>query len=81
MRVNVYAKELTNEVTKVHATADTGKVFSGIRFMLESSDKLHHTQADDDRSAVTIWGPKDTLRELFTKALDLLSVNSAGVPK
>lgn len=75
MRINVYAEELTDDITvvKTHAvnqdrTAFTGKTFSGIRFYLESSDKLHNSPEDDDRSAVTFWGPRERLKSMFLKA-------------
>ena len=55
MRVNVYAEELTNRVEVVRTKADTGREFCGLRFFLESSEKLHHESGDDDASAVTFW--------------------------
>ena len=56
MRVNVYAEELTTQVEWV-TKENEGRRFYGIRIFLESSDKLHNTVADDDRSAITFWGP------------------------
>ena len=55
MRVNVYAEEITEEYEVIQKTADTGATFIGVRFYLESADKLHHSKSDDDRSAVTFW--------------------------
>lgn len=55
MRVNIYAEELTQRVKIVRTKADTGREFVGLRFFLESSDKLHHEDGDDDSSAVTFW--------------------------
>lgn len=57
MRVNIYAEELTREVKPVSKQSDTGNVFLGIRFFLESSDQLHFNKNDDDRSAITFWVP------------------------
>lgn len=71
MRVNVYAEEILLEVVqqeeKINDT--TGRAYSAVRFMLHSSDRLHHTATDDDRSAVTFWGRRELLRELFNRAL------------
>lgn len=72
MRINVYAEEITKEVELAFKTAETGKTYGGVRFYLESSDKLHHTIADDDRSAVTFWAKPDKLHALFQAALQLL---------
>lgn len=62
MRINVYSQELTDEVQLIHKVSNTGLTYSAVQLMLHSSDKLHHPPADDDRSAVTIWLPKSTLR-------------------
>lgn len=82
MRVNVYAEEVTHEVKLVTTKSDTGAVFYGIRFFLESADKLHHTPEDDDRSAVTFWirshktgfqlGDERSLLHAFDNACDVL---------
>lgn len=59
MRVNVYAEELTNEVQLLSKSAEQpdGKMqtFAGVRIFLASPDVLHHTELDDDRSAITFW--------------------------
>lgn len=60
MRINVYAEEITNETELVTKTVvpngQTEPVtFYGIRFYLASPDELHHTDDDDDRSAITLW--------------------------
>ena len=55
MRVNVYSQEITEEVVVVETESNTGKKYPGVRFMLHSSEKLHHRPDDDDRSAVTFW--------------------------
>lgn len=62
MRVNIYSQELTEEVNVVEKKSNTGLVYTGIQMMFHSSEKLHHPPEDDDRSAVTFWLPKSTLR-------------------
>jgi hypothetical protein len=57
MRINVYSQELTKEVTVVEKVSDTGIIYYGIRMFLASSDLLHDTIDDDDRSAITFWVP------------------------
>jgi hypothetical protein len=55
MRVNLYEEELTNEAEVVSTTTEEGRTFYGARLFLRSSDALHHSAEDDDRSAVTFW--------------------------
>jgi hypothetical protein len=50
----------------------SGRAYSAVRFYLHSSDRLHHDATDDDRSAVTFWGNRELLTELFKKALSIL---------
>ncbi len=61
MRVNIYAEELTTDTEVVTSTVTDDefgtRTFYGIRFYLHSSDTLHHSPDDDDRSAVTLWVP------------------------
>jgi hypothetical protein len=57
VRINVYAEELTDEVTVVEKEADTGRTFYGVRVFLRSPEELHHSPEDDDRSAITFWVP------------------------
>jgi hypothetical protein len=58
VRINVYAQELTKDIELVHSfVADTGITYYGVRIYLHSSDLLHHTPEDDDRSAITFWIP------------------------
>jgi hypothetical protein len=59
MRINVYSQELTKEVVLVSKVADTGITYYGIRLYLASPDILHHTEEDDDRSAITFWIPNN----------------------
>jgi hypothetical protein len=62
VRANIYSQELTDEVERVEQRSNTGVVYSAVRIMLHSSDKLHHPPQDDDRSAVTFWLPKSLAR-------------------
>ena len=56
MRLNIYAEEIEGQrVEVVSKMADTGTTFYGLRFFLKSPEALHHTEDDDDRSAVTFW--------------------------
>lgn len=71
MRINVYSQELTKEVVVISKKADdTGITYYGIRLYLHSPNLLHHTEQDDDRSAITFWIPQ---AESFTPA-DLAAV-------
>lgn len=73
MRVNVYHEELTRDVEVVPVEPRPGKRYIGLRFILESSPKLHDEPDDDDRSAVTLWvGTSREGRELLTRALEAL---------
>lgn len=76
MRINVYSQELTTELKVISKKAeDTGITYHGVRMYLASPDILHHTEEDDDRSAITFWIPN---AERFTKAdLATLFVNMA----
>jgi hypothetical protein len=73
MRLNVYSQELIlndsdRALELVTKTSDTGVVYSGVRMFLHSSDRLHNTADDDDRSAITFWLPKsrDNRRALIS---------------
>lgn len=56
MRINIYEEELTDEVEVVSTVADlTGIEYFGTRVYLKSHEDLHHSELDDDRSAVTFW--------------------------
>lgn len=77
MRVHVYSQELTDEVGLITKQAGTDIVYSGIQFILHSSERLHHEPDDDDRSAVTFWLPRSPERRLelarcFEKAARLV---------
>jgi hypothetical protein len=56
MRVNVYAEELTRKVEVVAKTVNQ-QLFYGIRMYLKSHPDLHHSDDDNDESAITIWVP------------------------
>lgn len=63
MRINIYSQELPVELESKAVqfgakTSDTGRSYFFIRLFLHSSDRLHHTIQDDDRSAITFWLPK-----------------------
>lgn len=70
MRINVYSQELYTEgpvkaVERVEQTADTGVIYSAVRLFLISPEQLHHTDEDDDRSAITLWLPKSEDRRQY----------------
>ena len=73
MRLNVYSQELTKVVELVSKTADTGITYYGARMYLASPDILHHTEEDNDQSAITFWLPNN---KTFTK-MDLAQVFAA----
>jgi hypothetical protein len=74
MRINVYSQELTDEVIVI-----TKKDFKGIQLVLHSSEHLHHTPDDDDRSAVTFWLPKSPKRrEIMAKAFEKIASHFRG---
>lgn len=62
MRVNIYSQEFTDEIRVIAKEGENEKgereTFYGIRLYFKSTDVLHHTATDDDRSAVTFWLPK-----------------------
>jgi len=74
MRVNVYAEEYPTDrrVERVRKTADTGRVFFGVRIFLESPDALHDSPDDDDRSAITFWGQREKVAALLREAADAI---------
>lgn len=73
MRVNVYNEELLDEVEVVRITPRPNRTFIGVRFMLASSEKLHHTAEDDDRSAVTFWfGSYERAHRMLDRVIEAL---------
>ncbi len=84
MRINVYAEELfepgdARSVERVQTTTSEGRTFYGARFYLKSSIALHDTPTDDDRSAVTIWGPKVQVARLLRALADTMEGNQRAV--
>jgi hypothetical protein len=83
MRINVYSQELLlagdrdaklPQTALVTSVADTGITYSAVRLYLHSSERLHQTADDDDRSAVTFWLPKSAdKRERFARQLEGLA--------
>ena len=71
MRINIYAEELpalddpraTERVSKY--VEETKRTFFGARLYLKSALALHDHQDDDDRSAITIWGPRTRVAALL----------------
>ncbi len=80
MRINVYAEELLDQndarsVERMQITTAGGRTFYGARFYLKSSIALHDTLEDDDRSAVTIWGPRAQVARLLRDLADTMEGN------
>lgn len=81
MRINIYGEELTNRVEVIKKTVDQ-RLFVGIRFYLKSHNDLHHSESDNDESAVTFWCPWtkkhgnnfSLLFSMFDQAINLLSL-------
>ena len=78
MRVNIYFEELPEHrrVKRVETIADTGVPYEGIRIFLKSPSDLHDTDGDDDRSAVTFWGPRDKVARLLREAAKAMDGNN-----
>lgn len=74
MRINVYAEELPGErrCERTHATADTGRTYYGARLYLKSANELHDEPGDDDRSAITFWGPRQKVAALLRELADTM---------
>jgi hypothetical protein len=85
MRVQIYDEEVTGDIeviVKENVLGEDGKptTFFGLRLYLESSDKLHQTEFDDDRSAVTFWYKEEDNRKIRdTLAKALLAIHDAGL--
>lgn len=60
MRINVYAEELPDERRCERVVVDTmaGRTYYGARLFLKSTGELPDESGDDNRSAVTFWGPR-----------------------
>lgn len=72
MRINIYAEELPDErrVEQVTTTTDEGRTYFGARIYLKSPEELHDDKYDDDRNAVTFWGPRAVVAQLLREAAD-----------
>ena len=57
---------------------ETGRTYYGARIYLESPSALHDTPGDDDRSAITFWGPPAKVAALLRKAADQMDGTDAG---
>lgn len=79
MRINVYSRELTDEVVEIEKESNTGVTYRAVQLILHSSDKLHHPPLDDDRSAVTFWLPKSKARcEAMAQAFERIATAFRG---
>ncbi len=56
MRVNIYGEELTNKIDIVKKAVDQ-RLFIAVRLYFKSHQDLHHSDSDNDESAVTFWTP------------------------
>lgn len=74
MRINIYAEELPTErrVERISTTADTGRTYFGARVYLQSPESLHDEPGDDDRSAITFWGPREKVAALLRELADTM---------
>jgi hypothetical protein len=77
MRINVYSQELTKTIELVSKVADTGIRYYGARMYLASPDILHHTEEDNDQSAITFWLPNN--RSFSKKDLSDVFASMAGL--
>lgn len=60
MRINIYSEEMTAEAAWIEKSGVLGHdgrpvTFYGLRIFLASPSELHHSEEDDDRSAITFW--------------------------
>jgi len=77
MRINIYAEELpgtddSRAVERVVKKTDIGRTFFGARLYLLSSEYLHDEPHDDDRTAITIWGPRSKVAALLRRMADAM---------
>lgn len=82
MRINIYAEELPTQgdiaYQRIEKVADTGRTFYGARLYLKSPLALHHTADDDDRSAITIWGPPEKVATLLRELASIMDGAAAS---
>jgi len=85
MRVNVYTEEFEFDRPEIdivvanYTAARTGHPARnyGLRFYLKSPPELHHTEKDDDRSAVTFWCGPDI--DNCVRFLNMAAANAATI--
>jgi len=72
MRVNIYAEELPEcrPLERVTKLSETGRRYYGVRLFLKSPKELHDRDGDDDRSAITFWGPRTKVAALLRRLAD-----------
>jgi hypothetical protein len=71
MRINVYNEELTERVQFSKENAKTGNQFYRLAFHLASPKELHHSQEDDDTSAVVFWSDtREKVAALLSAAIE-----------
>ena len=78
MRINVYAEELPYEraVECVETTVSaTGAKYFGARLYLLSAKELPNNPGDDNRSAITFWGPRRRVARLLRELADAMDGN------
>lgn len=81
MRINVYEEELpiVRRVERVSThVKDTGNTYYGARIYLQSAESLHDKPGDDDRSAITFWGPREQIAQLLREAANVLFQEESG---
>jgi hypothetical protein len=87
MRLNVYSQELITEATELPPmeldvkTSNTGLKYSVVRLFLHSSERLHQTNDDDDRSALAFWLPASPeRREYLAKCFEQMALMVREAP-
>lgn len=82
MRINIYAEELPDPededrvICRVTKKADTGRTYFGARIFLASPESLHDDPGDDDRSAITFWGPRAKVAAILRQAAAVMEHGS-----
>lgn len=84
MRINVYAEELPDNMTPEQVSRAVERVstnvkdsypirtYFGARLYLKSPEALHDKPGDDDRSAITFWGPREKVATLLRQLADAM---------
>jgi hypothetical protein len=87
MRFSVNAEEIAKHLEIVHKTTGPGATLIGVRFYIESSDKMYPLKhPEDEASSVTFWvssgrkgyrvGDEKTLVELLKSAAIMLKAEA-----